>query len=296
MWPMDHNLRRIRAIHAATREDIADLQTWRALPTRALPMGALDPFLLLNHHGHQVYPPNNAGLPFGPHPHRGFETVTFILAGSLLHRDSTGFESVIGSGGVQWMTAARGLIHAELSPPEFRARGGELEILQLWLNLPARLKMGEPRYVGRSRAEIPEVSAGEGGVRIQAVSGEWEGRKGAFDSMTDVSLAVLRLAPGARLEADVPLARTPFLYCVRGELAVNGAEASARQLVEFAPDAEAAGRRIAIEARSEATVLFGHGEPFGDPVVAYGPFVMNAEAEIRQAVEDYRRGKLGQMD
>src|SRR5512139_1974320 len=139
-------MRTVAALHPALRDDIADLVTRRPLPGPGL--AQVDPFLFLNHHGPQVYPPENPGLPFGPHPHRGFETVTFILAGELAHRDTAGHESVIGAGGVQWMTAGSGLVHSELSPPEFRRRGGPLEILQLWINLPARLKMAPPAYVG----------------------------------------------------------------------------------------------------------------------------------------------------
>src|ERR687890_211108 len=128
--------RTLRRLHRAVSDDIADLRTQRPLPNDQIDQ--IDPFLFLNHHGPQVYGPNNHGLPFGPHPHRGFETVTFILEGELAHLDSGGHESVIRAGGVQWMTAGRGLIHAELSPEGFRRTGGPLDILQLWVNLPAR--------------------------------------------------------------------------------------------------------------------------------------------------------------
>jgi quercetin 2,3-dioxygenase len=136
----------VLALHAAQRDDIGDLTTRRPLPGSGLDQ--LDPFLLLNHHGPQTYGPNNSGLPFGPHPHRGFETVTFVLDGELAHRDSAGHESVITAGGVQWMTAGSGLVHEEVSPEAFRRDGGSLELLQLWVNLPGRLKMSPPRYVG----------------------------------------------------------------------------------------------------------------------------------------------------
>src|SRR5690606_19876377 len=134
----------------------------------------------------QIYPPGNLGLPFGPHPHRGVETVTFVLEGQLAHRDSGGHESVIDAGGVQWMTAGRGLVHAELAPEEFLRRGGGLEILQLWVNLPARLKMTEPRYVGLQAAQIPVMRSEDGGTKVDLVSGNWFGREGAIRSLTDV--------------------------------------------------------------------------------------------------------------
>src|SRR5436305_1756837 len=147
--------RTIARVHAAVRDDIGDLVTRRPLPGPALDQ--VDPFLFLNHHGPQVYPPHNQGLPFGPHPHRGFETVTFILEGELAHRDSAGHESVIREGGVQWMTAGRGITHAEVSPAGFLERGGPMEMLQLWVNLPSRLKMSPPRYVGLQRDRIPAL-------------------------------------------------------------------------------------------------------------------------------------------
>lgn len=149
-------VRRVIAQHPAKRDDIGDLTTRRPLPGPGLDQ--LDPFLFLNHHGPQTYPANNHGLPFGPHPHRGFETVTFILEGSLAHADSARHQSVINAGGVQWMTAGSGIVHAEISPPEFLRDGGPLEILQLWVNLPARLKMSEPRYVGLQQESIPSIA------------------------------------------------------------------------------------------------------------------------------------------
>ena len=141
-------MKTIKANHKAEYQPIADLVTYRAMPTKQVTMNQLDPFIFLNHHGWQEYKPGNNGLPFGPHPHRGFETVTFILEGDLTHKDSSGAESVIKAGGVQWMTAGSGLVHAEISSEEFKKKGGPLEILQLWVNLPAKYKMTQPKYVG----------------------------------------------------------------------------------------------------------------------------------------------------
>jgi redox-sensitive bicupin YhaK (pirin superfamily) len=153
----------LKRAHAAMRDDIADLTTRRPVPGRDVEQ--IDPFLFLNHHGPQVYAPHNRGLPFGPHPHRGFETVTFILTGELAHRDSAGHESIIKEGGIQWMTAGSGLVHAEISPQEFMRKGGPLEILQLWVNLPPRLKMTPPRYIGLQRDEIPAIATPVAKVR-----------------------------------------------------------------------------------------------------------------------------------
>jgi redox-sensitive bicupin YhaK (pirin superfamily) len=264
--------RTVRKLHPAISDDIGDLRTRRPLPNEEHEQ--LDPFLFLNHHGPQVYPPGNRGLPFGPHPHRGFETVTFIVEGSLLHRDTGGHESVIGAGGVQWMTAGRGLEHAELSPEEFLRDGGPLEILQLWVNLPARLKMTEPRYVGLQRDEIPAIDG------VHLISGTYAGRTGPIESLTDVHLMTVDV--NGRVTLPAPRGRTVFLYVVRGEIGI----ASAFQLVELNDDGDS------VEIEGNALLLFGHAAPYGEPVVARGPFVMNTQAEIIQAYRDYQAGRF----
>jgi redox-sensitive bicupin YhaK (pirin superfamily) len=172
----------IKRVHPAIRDDIGDLLTQRPLP--GPDASQIDPYLFLNHHGPQVYPPGNRGLPFGPHPHRGFETVTFIISGALMHKDSAGHDSIIGPGGVQWMTAGSGLIHAELSPPAFMREGGPLELLQLWVNLPARLKMSPPKYTGLQAADIPVIAEDGGKVSLQLVAGQWQQQRGPIASLT----------------------------------------------------------------------------------------------------------------
>ncbi|MBJ6107927.1 pirin family protein [Hymenobacter sp. BT523] len=282
-------MRTIKQQHRAINAPIADLVTYRALPTASVEY--IDPFLFLNHHGPQVYRPNNNGLPFGPHPHRGFETVTFILEGDILHKDTGGHESVINAGGIQWMTAGSGLVHAEVSSEQFKQAGGPLEILQLWVNLPAKDKMVAPRYIGLQQEEIPTVTL-KGGVVIHAVSGEWAGTAGAVQPLADVALAWLELPAGSRATLPVAAERNIFFYVVRGTVQVNGAEAKARQLVEFNHD----GDELAIEATETSVLLLGHALPFDEPVVSYGPFVMNTEAEIQQAYRDYQRGAFGVWD
>jgi redox-sensitive bicupin YhaK (pirin superfamily) len=272
--------------HRAVNAPIADLTTFRAIPTPSVEY--LDPFLFLNHHGPQTYRPNNRGLPFGPHPHRGFETVTFILEGDILHKDSGGHESVIEAGGIQWMTAGSGLIHAEVSSNEFKKAGGPLEILQLWVNLPAKFKMTEPRYIGLQANEIP-AAALAAGVTVHAVSGIWAGTAGAVQPLADVALAWLDLAAEATLTLPIAASRTIFFYVVRGSLRVNGTEAGTRELVEFGHD----GDELVIEALTDSVLLLGHAKPFGEPLVSGGPFVMNTEAEIQQAYADYQQGKFG---
>jgi quercetin 2,3-dioxygenase len=278
------SLRTVHRLHRAVSDDIGDLRTQRPLPNAQLEQ--IDPFLFLNHHGPQVYPPGNQGLPFGPHPHRGFETVTFIVEGSLAHRDTGGHESVIHAGGVQWMTAGRGLEHAELSPEEFLRDGGPLEILQLWVNLPSRLKMTDPRYVGLQKEEIPSFSADEGRVTVHPISGLWDGRTGPIESLTGVAMSTIELAKGGRVSLPAPKGRNVFLYIVRGEVHVSGTIALAMQLVELNDD----GDTIELAAATPSLLLFGHATPYHEPVVAHGPFVMNTREEIVQAVRDYHAG------
>lgn len=280
------SIRSVRKKHSSVRDDIGDLETRRPLPNDLLQQ--IDPFLFLNHHGPQIYPPGNRGLPFGPHPHRGFETVTFILDGSLAHRDTGGHESVIDKGGVQWMTAGRGLEHEELSPREFLERGGPLEILQLWVNLPRRLKMTEPRYTGLQKDEIPFVEMDDGRARVNVISGEFRGRRGPIESITDVHMTTIELAAGGRVVLPAPRERNVFLYVARGKVNVAEKPVDEYHLVEMSDD----GDEVEIEGVSDAVVLFGHAVPYREPVVSYGPFVMNTQGEIRQAMLDYQAGKF----
>jgi len=279
--------RTVKALHAAHRDDIGDLVTRRPLPGPGVEQ--VDPFLFLNHHGPQTYPPGSNGLPFGPHPHRGFETVTFILEGSLAHYDSGGHESVIEAGGVQWMTAGSGLVHAEVSPEDFKRAGGPMEILQLWVNLPARLKMTAPAYTGLQRADIPALRRDDSRVTVNLIAGELEGAAGAMRSLTGVFMSTVEFRAGGRIVLPAPAGRSVFLYVVRGGVRVGGTEAEAFRLVELNDD----GDMVEIEAATDAVILFGHAEPIGEPVVAHGPFVMTTREEIVQAIRDYQAGKFG---
>ncbi|MBP7705355.1 MAG: pirin family protein [Caulobacter sp.] len=279
--------RTIKARHGAYRDDIADLVTRRPVPGPGVQQ--VDPFLFLNHHGPQVYPPNNRGLPFRPHPHRGFETVTFILEGELSHLDSGGHESVIRAGGIQWMTAGSGLVHAELSPDAFKRAGGPLEILQLWVNLPAALKFAPPRYVGLQREDIPVAKLDEGRVEAQVIAGRLGDVEGPYDPLVDIFMATIAFKPGGSVSLPAAAERNVFLYIVRGEVAVGGAPVKAHELVELNGD----GQTVELSASSDAVVLFGHAVPFGEPVVSHGPFVMNTREQIVDAINDYNAGKFG---
>jgi len=281
--------RRVHRLHPALRDDIGDLITQRPLPGRLVEQ--IDPFLFLNHHGPQTYPPHNRGLPFGPHPHRGFETVTFILEGSLAHRDNAGHESVIHAGGVQWMTAGRGIVHAEVSPRDFLEHGGPVEILQLWVNLPSRLKMSEPAYTGLQRADIPALALDEGKVVLNLIAGEWEGRHGPVQTLTGVFMSTVQMRAGGGIVFGGLTGRNVFLYVARGvvQVGMHADLVSPMHLVEL----DETGDTVAIRASEDALLVFGHADPIREPVVAHGPFVMTTREEISQAILDYQAGRFG---
>jgi redox-sensitive bicupin YhaK (pirin superfamily) len=281
------NSKTLKRLQPALRDDIRDLITQRPLPSAHLEQ--IDPFLFLNHHGPQVYLPNNGGLPFGPHPHRGFETVTFILDGMLTHQDSAGHESIIRKGGVQWMTAGSGLVHAEISPAEFLRDGGPLEILQLWVNLPPQLKMTKPAYVGLQQSDIPAIAVDAGRVTVNLVAGTFNGTTGPVQSLTGVFMSTVSFQEGGTLHLDGLAERNVFLYVVRGTIDIGPDRASAMHLAEFNDEGDA----IDITATSDAVILLGHAEPTRAPLVSHGPFVMNTRAEINQAIADYQAGRFG---
>ena len=278
-------MRAVKKLHKAVYSPIDDLITYRAIPTPNL--SHLDPFIFLNHHGPQVYGPGNNGLPFGPHPHRGFETLTYIIKGDIVHRDSGGSKSTIKEGGVQWMTAGSGLIHSEISSEEFKEQGGEEEILQLWLNLPSKYKMTPPEYTGLSKDDIPHLKKND--VVVNLISGNWGESRGPVDSLTGLTMTSIKMKSGSKLKTEVPSTHQILFYVVKGEVEVNGKVAEMHHLVEF----QFGKGDLQISAREDSLLIFGHGEPLREPIVAHGPFVMNSQKEIMEAFEDYNAGKMG---
>jgi redox-sensitive bicupin YhaK (pirin superfamily) len=280
-------MREVQNIYPAVYSPIDNLVTYRALPTQHIEY--IDPFLFLNHHGPQVYKPGNNGLPFGPHPHRGLETVTFILEGDIAHKDSSGHESVISAGGIQWMRAGSGLIHAEVSSDEFLEKGGNLEILQLWVNLPASLKMSEPFYKGYQKEEIPYVEYDDRKVKVNIIAGDWDGHEPAYRSPNGIHINTIYFKPGGEMRINVPVLHNIFFYVITGELNVNGTAVRALHVADFDHN----GTELHITSALEGVLLLCHAMPFNEPVVAQGPFVMNTQEEITQAYDDYRKGKFG---
>jgi len=249
----------------------------------------LSPFLLLDHAAPTVFAPTTKRRGVGLHPHRGFETVTIVYQGEAEHRDSTGAGGLIGPGDVQWMTAAGGILHEEFHSRAFAERGGTMEMVQLWVNLPARDKMGEPGYQHLRSADIPTVALEGGAGSLRVIAGKFAGTRGAARTHTPMDVWDLRLHPGGTARLRAPEGHTLALVVLRGTVLVNG-EAVARegQLVHL----HRAGTDVSIEANNEAGVLWLAGEPIDEPVVGYGPFVMNTKAEIQQAIEDFNAGRF----
>ena len=252
----------------------------------------LSPFLLLDYAGPAQFDPATPKRGVGVHPHRGFETVTIVYQGEVDHHDSTGAGGHIGPGDVQWMTAASGILHEEFHSDAFTHRGGTLEMVQLWVNLPAKDKMADAGYQTLLDARIPSVPLEGDAGRVRVIAGEHAGQRGPARTFTPIDVWDVRLNQGGSTRFALPEGHTVALVVLRGTVLVNG-ETVAReaQMVQF----DRNGSDIAIEANTDATLLVLSGEPIDEPIVGYGPFVMNTEAEIREAIADFNDGRFGNM-
>ena len=250
----------------------------------------MSPFLLLDHAGPADFEPTSRRLGVGRHPHRGFETVTIVYAGEVEHRDSTGAGGSIGPGDVQWMTAGRGIVHEEYHGSDYARRGGPFEMLQLWVNLPAKDKRVAPGYQGITSAQIPRVELPEAAGTVRVIAGELQGVAGPARSYSPMNLWDLRLVAGKPVRLTVPAGHTTALFVLKGALRVDGSDAVVGE-AELAV-LEREGDTLQIEAVEDTTLLLLGGEPLNEPVVGQGPFVMNTQAEIRQAFLDYQSGQL----
>ena len=252
---------------------------------------AVNPFLMLDYAGPQVFPPSNQRRGVGQHPHRGFETVTIVYQGSVAHRDSTGQSGVIGPGGVQWMTAGAGIVHEEMHELEFTRRGGALEMVQLWVNLPRANKMPAPGYQGIIDTQIPVAALGAAS-RARIIAGELNGVRGPARTFTPINVFDLFLAAGTRVTLPLPAGHAAAIVLLRGDLAIAASPLEGEAcMAVLAPD----GDSVSLTANADSSLLILSGTPIDEPVASYGPFVMNSEAEIRQAIEDYRRGRMGRL-
>ncbi len=252
----------------------------------------LSPFLLLDHAGPAQFAPAVKPRGVGQHPHRGFETVTIVYQGEVDHRDSTGAGGHIGPGDVQWMTAAGGILHEEFHSEAFTRQGGALEMVQLWVNLPARDKMSQPGYQTLMNRDIPVVGLPGNAGQVRVIAGEFNGRRGPARTHTPMDVWDVRLRQQGTATFDLPEGRTLALAVLHGTVQINGGEIVREgQLVHLTRE----GARVQIEANNDVTLLLLSGEPIDEPIVGYGPFVMNSQAEIRQAIDDFNHGRFGQM-
>lgn len=244
----------------------------------------LDPFLMLDAFGSDDPDDYIAGFP--DHPHRGFETVTYMIAGRMRHRDSAGHEGLLENGGVQWMTAGRGVIHSEIPQQE----EGVMEGFQLWLNLPARDKMCAPWYRDFAAADLPRLSTASG-VEVTVIAGDSHGIAGAVQRDATAPLYLdLRLPAGTSFAQSLPAGHNAFVYVYRGAVRIGGDAVPVQRMAILGQDPESDG--VVIEADGPARVLLIAGRPLGEPIAQYGPFVMNTEQEIYQAINDHRNGRL----
>lgn len=258
-------------------------------------MGAqhISPFLMLDYAGPFDFSAGGRPRGVGQHPHRGFETVTLVYRGELEHRDSTGGGGLIGAGDVQWMTAGAGIVHEEFHSQAFTEQGGVLEMVQLWVNLPARDKSAPPAYQTLLAEAIPEVPLPDRAGRVRVVAGDYRGHRGPAKTFTPINVWDLRLHPGGAIQLPVPEGHTALLAVLGGTVLVNGSELVREPgLVCFSRE----GGELHLEANNDAKLLLLSGEPIDEPVVGHGPFVMNSPDEIQQAFADFQRGKYGALN
>lgn len=256
----------------------------------------MSPFLLMDYAGPAEFEPTNQRRGVGEHPHRGFETVTIVYDGEVEHRDSSGGGGIISVGDVQWMTAGGGIVHEEFHGPNYRRTGGRFEMIQLWVNLAAKDKMTKPGYQGITSTQIPSVDLPDGAGRVRVIAGSYNGSVGPAHTFSPMNVWDLRLTAGKRATFALPDGDTTALFVLKGVVRIPEGEQPGQpigegELAMF----ERNGDSITVEAVEDATLLLLAGTPIDEPVVGYGPFVMNSQAEIRQAIADYQSGKMGQL-
>jgi quercetin 2,3-dioxygenase len=257
-------------------------------------MGAsnISPFLLLDYAGPSEFPPAQRPRGVGQHPHRGFETVTVVYSGELEHRDTSGAGGLIGEGDVQWMTAGAGIVHEEFHSQQFTEQGGLLNMVQLWVNLPASAKDTPAAYQTLLNKDIPRVSLEDDGGALRVIAGEYLEHKGPANTFTPINVWDLKLEPGARVNLPVPKGHTTLVAVLNGSVQIN--DTDVLREAELA-NLDREGQEIVLESNNDARLLVLSGEPIDEPVVGYGPFVMNTEGEIKQAMLDFQSGKFGAL-
>ena len=252
----------------------------------------ISPFLLLDYAGPENFPPSEQRRGVGAHPHRGFETVTIVYSGEVEHRDSSGGGGIVRPGDVQWMTAASGLVHEEFHGSEYAKRGGPFEMIQLWVNLSAQDKKAPPGYQNITNAQIPQADLPSGAGIVRVIAGNYQGTQGPAHTYSPMNVWDVRLKAGKSAEFRVPAGWTTALFVLKGRVRLGSGEiAGAAELVILGRE----GENFEIAALEDATLLFLNGQPIEEPIVGQGPFVMNTVEEIRQAMDDYRNGRMGRL-
>jgi quercetin 2,3-dioxygenase len=248
-----------------------------------------DPFLLLDYAGPHEFSASNSKRGVDVHPHKGFETVTILYQGELAHRDSSGGSGHLGPGDVQWMTAGNGIVHDEYHSEEFTRRGGTLEMVQLWVNLPAKHKSAPPKYQDLRDKQFPRVALKDNAGELRVIAGDFEDSRGPASTFTPINVWDVQFAAGSAVELTVPEGHTCVLIVQQGKLSANDNALKAVELAQF----EREGHSIHLNADSASRLLLLTGEPLNEPVAGHGPFVMNTREEIQQAMRDYQAGKMG---
>ncbi|WP_418639360.1 pirin family protein [Winogradskyella sp.] len=256
-------------------------------------MQRMDPFIMLDYNSKYNFPATDVPKGVGVHPHRGFETVTIAYKGCVEHSDSAGGGGVIGEGDVQWMTAASGVLHKEFHETEWSKTGGEFQMVQLWVNLPAKDKMSTPKYQAISNSEITKIDLPNKAGEIEVIAGDYQGHKGAASTFSPVNMFNLKLKKGAKTQLSFPANYTTALLMVEGDAIVNeNTDAPQDHFVMFSNDGES----FTVEALNDAIILVLSGEPINEPIAAHGPFVMNTQEELIEAFQDFNTGKFGYLE
>lgn len=257
----------------------------------AITMERMDPFLVFDYNSKYNFPASEIPKGVGVHPHRGFETVTLAYKGRVEHGDSSGGGGVIAEGDVQWMTAASGILHKEFHETEWSKIGGEFQMVQLWVNLPAEYKMSTPKYQALENKDIPTVQVENNKGFIEVVAGEYKGTKGLASTFTPVNLLNAKLQTGGKADFEFPETYNTAMLIIEGNVKINAVDVATDHFVLF----ENNGETIEVEAMENAVILVLSGQPINEPIAAYGPFVMNSEDEIKQAFRDFQTGKFGHL-
>jgi len=283
-------LNTIKTVGRSNFVNMGPIELRQPIPTSKIEM--VDPFILLHHYGPYTINEENNPFDLGPHPHRGFEPITFIIQGEQLHRDSLGHESVVKAGDVQWTTAGRGIIHAEGPTKAFVQRGGTLEGIQLWLNLPAEKKMIPANYQHVKKEDFNIITSEDEKVKIQIVAGSLDEKFGKINTQTSVNAFIIDVEEGGEHEIEIPKEHQSLLYLLNGSVTINGEIKliqDKNQLIEFHQD----GDGFSLKGNQMSKLLFLSGKPFKEHVASWGPYVMNTQTEIMEALRDYQQGKMG---